>query len=72
MNVGRRPTFETDGATTLEAHLFGFEGDLYGRRLSVDVVSRLRDERPFDGPDALVAQLRRDRAAALSVLAAEH
>lgn len=69
MNVGRRPTFETDGATTVEVHLFGFEGDLYGRALAVDVLHRLRDERRFSGPDALVDQLRQDREAALAALA---
>ena len=68
MNVGRRPTFETDGATTLEVHLFGFDGDLYGRRLTVEVVARLRDERPFDGVESLVAQLGRDAAAARDAL----
>ena len=39
---------------TVEAHLLDFEGDLYGRRLRVFFVARLRDERPFAGPEALV------------------
>ena len=60
MNVGVRPTFETDGRRTVEVHLFDFAGDLYGQTLAVDVVARLRDERRFDGIDALVAQLRED------------
>ncbi|HLT48461.1 MAG TPA: bifunctional riboflavin kinase/FAD synthetase [Rubricoccaceae bacterium] len=68
MNVGRRPTFEEDGALTVEVHLLGFEGDLYGRPLRVHVVERLRDERRFDGVEALVAQLREDRAEAERVL----
>ena len=68
MNVGRRPTFETDGATTVEVHLFDIEADLYGRRLEVDVVARLRDEVRFDGPEALVAQLGSDTAAAREAL----
>ncbi len=69
MNVGRRPTFETDGATTVEVHLFDWAGDLYGRPLAVDVLSRLRDERRFDGVEALVAQLDRDAADARRQLA---
>ena len=69
MNVGRRPTFEADGATTAEVHLFDVDADLYGQRLAVDLVARLRDERRFDGVEALVAQLGRDREAALSALA---
>lgn len=69
MNVGRRPTFETDGARTVEVHLFDTDADLYGQRLAVDVLDRLRDERRFDGVDALVRQLGADEAAARAVLA---
>ena len=68
MNVGHRPTFETDGRATVEVHLFDWSGDLYGRPLAVDVVARLRDERRFDGVDALVAQLDRDAADARRLL----
>jgi riboflavin kinase/FMN adenylyltransferase len=64
MNVGRRPTFEEDGAVVIEVHLFGFEGDLYGRPLRVHVVQRLRDELRFDGVEALAARLHEDRAEA--------
>lgn len=69
MNVGRRPTFETDGAATVEVHLFDVEEDLYGRPLAVDLVERLRDEQRFSGVDALVDQLGRDREAARRALA---
>lgn len=69
MNVGRRPTFETDGALKAEVHLLDTDADLYGRRLVVEVVARIRDEQRFDGPDALVAQLRDDRQRARWLLA---
>ena len=69
MNVGHRPTFETDGRSTVEVHLFDWSGDLYGRQVAVDVVARLRDERRFDGVEALVAQLGRDAADARRRLA---
>ncbi|WP_420454414.1 bifunctional riboflavin kinase/FAD synthetase [Rubrivirga sp.] len=68
MNVGRRPTFETDGARTVEVHLFDVDADLYGQTLAVDVVARLRDEQRFDGVEALVAQLGRDAQAARRAL----
>ena len=68
MNVGRRPTFETDGAQTVEVHLFDTDRDLYGQRLAVDVLARLRDEVRFDGVDALVAQLREDERRARGAL----
>ena len=70
MNVGRRPTFETDGAVRAEVHLFDFSGDLYGRTVCVDVVARLRDEMRFDRVEALVARLGEDRAEALAALTA--
>lgn len=69
MNVGRRPTFEADGAVRAEVHLFDFAGDLYGHTVAVDVLARLRDEMRFEGVDALVARLGEDRAEALAVLA---
>ncbi len=68
MNIGRRPTFETDGTVHSEVHLFGFDGDLYGTLMRVHFVKRLRDERRFDGVDALVAQLHEDQKQAERVL----
>lgn len=70
MNVGVRPTFETDGRRTVEVHLFDFDGDLYGQMLAVDVVARLRDERKFSGIEALVAQLGEDAGQAKRALGA--
>jgi riboflavin kinase/FMN adenylyltransferase len=63
-NIGVRPTFEGDGQTVVEAHLLRFTGDLYRRRLRLNFLQRLRDERRFDGPDALRAQIEADRARA--------
>jgi riboflavin kinase/FMN adenylyltransferase len=59
MNLGPRPTFG-DPERTLEVHLFAEGIDLYGARVRVDFVERLRDTRKFDGVAALVAQLERD------------
>ncbi len=69
VNLGRRPTFG-GGETTLEAHLLDFSGDLYGAILRVEFQERLRDERRFDGPEALVKQIRDDIEAARAVLGA--
>ena len=72
VNVGTNPTFpETRAlASGLEAHVLtaGFDADLYGYRVEVGFVERLRDERRFDGVDALVAQIDADRARARDVL----
>lgn len=64
-NLGVRPTFGTS-EPLLEVHLLGYEGDLYGRKLKVDFVGRLREERKFDGLEALKAQIRSDREQALA------
>jgi riboflavin kinase/FMN adenylyltransferase len=69
-NVGPRPSFP-DGAPRLEAHLFDVDADLYGQRLAVRFVTRLRGQRRFDGLDDLVAQLRADRDAARAALDAD-
>lgn len=60
MNIGRRPTFG-EATLQIEVHLFGFAGDLYGRELRVEFVERIRDERRFDGPEALTEQLLKDQ-----------
>lgn len=59
MNIGSRPTFHGD-RQTLETHIFHFDGNLYGRSLSVSFVSRLRPELTFDSAEALAAQLAAD------------
>ncbi|GAB4532030.1 MAG: bifunctional riboflavin kinase/FAD synthetase [Amphiplicatus sp.] len=58
-NFGRRPTLG-DGPPLIETHLFGFSGDLYGRRLEIAFADFIRDERRFDGLDALKAQIAAD------------
>lgn len=59
INVGTRPTFGGT-TTTVEAHLLDEDVELYGDHLEVSFAERLRDERRFDGPDELVAQIHRD------------
>ena len=59
-NIGIRPTFnETE--PTIETHLLRYSGDLYGRRVRLSFVQRLRDERRFENIDALRAQIEADR-----------
>lgn len=68
LNQGGKPTFG-DGRRSIEAHLFGFTGDLYDEFVKVEWVRRLRDVRKFDSSAALIAQLHDDRARAEAVLA---
>ncbi len=68
MNLGPRPTFG-DTTSSLEVHCFEMRGELYGTRVRVDLLARLRETQKFDGVDALRAQLARDESAARAVLA---
>jgi riboflavin kinase/FMN adenylyltransferase len=70
VNVGRRPTFQGEGIT-VEAHIFDFDGDLYGRTLRVAFVAFLRPEMKFDGIEAIRAQIEKDCVTARAVLEAD-
>jgi riboflavin kinase/FMN adenylyltransferase len=60
VNVGVRPMFDSDLGLLIEAHLIDWTGDIYGQRLKVDFLKRLRGERRFPSVDALVEQMARD------------
>jgi riboflavin kinase/FMN adenylyltransferase len=68
-SLGTRPT--VGGAEALlEAHVFDFQGDLYGREIEVEFAAKLREEQRFASVDALVAQMQRDAADARRILKA--
>lgn len=67
-SLGVRPTFG-GGHRLLEAHLFEFDGDLYGQRLRVEFVRRQRGEKRFSSVAALIRQMDRDAARARHILA---
>ena len=60
-NIGVRPTFGEGGPMVVETHVLGEPGDLYGQRVRLGFVQRLREERRFPDVDALVAQIQADR-----------
>lgn len=68
VSVGTRPTFAGTNVL-IEAHLFDFDGDLYGKRIHVDFVEKLRDELKFDSAADLVVQMNVDAKQARSILA---
>jgi riboflavin kinase/FMN adenylyltransferase len=63
-SLGVRPTVKQDGAPTLEVHLLDFDRDIYGRRLQVRFLRKLRDEEKYSGLPALTAAIAADVAAA--------
>jgi riboflavin kinase/FMN adenylyltransferase len=68
INLGRRPAVGGK-EPLLEVHFFDFEQDLYGKRLEVQFVAKLRDELNFDSIDELVEQMKKDETAARACLA---
>ena len=69
-NIGFNPTFTPDKRTAnLEAHLLDFDRDIYGQPVTVEFVSRLRDELKYNSVDTLVAQIHKDIAETRRILA---
>jgi riboflavin kinase/FMN adenylyltransferase len=66
-NIGMRPTFDKQ-AVSLEVHILGFSGDLYGQTIDVDFVDFLRPEIKFGDPGELVSQVEKDKESALLCL----
>jgi riboflavin kinase/FMN adenylyltransferase len=68
MNIGVRPTVDESERRTQEVHLFDFDGDLYGARLRVHILERIREERKFASLDELRAQIAVDAQQARTML----
>ncbi len=68
LNIGSRPTIDNGRATSVEVHLLDFQGDLYGQRIGVEFVARIRSEQRFDSREALAAQLQRDMCVARELI----
>jgi riboflavin kinase/FMN adenylyltransferase len=63
-NIGTRPTFESGEENIIETHVIDFDRDMYGLKVRLGFVQRLRDEKKFDGIDALKTQIEADRVRA--------
>ena len=59
-NIGFSPTFGDSGIRRIETHIVGFSGDLYGRKLVVELFEKIRDEQKFSSVPALKKQIRSD------------
>lgn len=70
LNIGSRPTFNQNADNrSIEVNIFGFEGSLYGEKITLFFDGKIREEQKFGSVKALVAQLRNDREKALEILA---
>jgi len=67
-NLGTNPVVSSENRQHLEVFLFDFSGDLYGKRLQVNFIEKIRDEQNFASLDALVTQMHDDTARAKKIL----
>lgn len=67
LNIGMRPTFEGK-QKTIEAHIFDFSADIYGKQLSLSFYRKIRDEKKFKSPAELIRQLEDDSRKAMEIL----
>ncbi len=67
MNIGHRPTIGAN-EKSLEVHLFNFNKDIYGEQISVDIISKIRDEKKFSSIEALKDQLVKDENHCLKLI----
>jgi riboflavin kinase/FMN adenylyltransferase len=67
LNIGIRPTLNIN-KLSIEAHIFGFNIDLYGQYIKVLFVDKIRDEQRFNGLDELVIQLQKDKISSMEIL----
>jgi riboflavin kinase/FMN adenylyltransferase len=67
LNIGIRPTLNIN-KLSIEAHIFGFNKDLYGQYIKVLFVDKIRDEQRFNGLDELVIQLQKDKISSMEIL----
>ena len=66
-NIGKRPTFEESEEHVIETHVLDLDRDLYGVKLKLGFIQRLRDEKRFDNIEALKQQIEADRGHARSL-----
>ena len=67
MNIGMRPTFDSLQHTA-EVHIFDFNEDIYGKRLRVAFVDKIRDEFRFKNAEELAKRLQKDKEFSLDIL----
>jgi riboflavin kinase/FMN adenylyltransferase len=67
LSIGTRPTFD-NGARSVEVNIFDFDRDIYGENVKLIFKNYLRSDQKFDGVEALVAQMHRDKARSLELL----
>lgn len=68
-SIGSRPTIELNGSIKVEIFILDFDGDLYGKKITVTVLSKLRDEKQFASVDEMITAMKMDEARARKLIA---
>lgn len=68
LNIGFRPTFGDLNEISIETHIFGFEGNIYDKRMTLEFVDYIRDEKKFESKDELIEQINKDKKICLKIL----
>ncbi|RBP34479.1 riboflavin kinase/FMN adenylyltransferase [Oceanihabitans sediminis] len=72
MNIGTTPTVSNKSKETIEVHFFDFNQDIYGEEVSIEFLTRIRDEQKFDSVEELKNQINQDKIEALEFLKQHH
>ncbi|MCF6268213.1 MAG: bifunctional riboflavin kinase/FAD synthetase [Melioribacteraceae bacterium] len=72
MNIGLRPTFADTLSTVIEAHLFEFNKDVYGKTIEIEMLKRIRDEKKFNNKEELIYQIGRDKKEAIRYIGSKY
>ncbi len=69
LNIGTRPTFNNNADNrSIEVNIFDFEGNIYGKEITIEFFGKIREEQKFNGIESLVAQLHKDKVSAIKIL----
>lgn len=71
VNIGSKPTFHEEYPVSIEAHIMGFNRNIYGRYLRLFLLDKIRDEQKFQGIDELVQQIKKDSLKAVQIASLE-
>ncbi len=72
MSIGKRPTFYNDGHLTTEVFIFNFNENIYDKKVTVNVVERIRGEEKYSSAEELVAQMQKDKKTGQEILSRQY
>jgi riboflavin kinase/FMN adenylyltransferase len=68
LNIGVRPTIDTNLTRTIEVNIFDFDQEIYGQEIKIEFISKVREEQKFESLDKLIQQLKDDEDHCRSII----